>query len=199
MAQFDFYGTWDDSWGIVAAILENKEYSLVPDLLYDKPEPVFVTKFNDIAKELLLQKRNAFLWSPKFSVFPPFMKRIEGGEAAGKFYVGLSVGGPYLRLFLPPSYEEGSVINLVLGSLHCPKWTTKPGTYIAIKPSPELRAGFKEVTAIIKRQLVQSKARPVIWIGQEASRLVEEGRARVFGFQMPGTAAQAGPEGASPT
>src|SRR6266540_1924481 len=113
MAQFDFLGTWNDSWGILAAILGTNDYSLVPDLLYDKPEPLFVTEIDDSAKEMLLNgKRNGFLWSWQFSRFPPVMKRIEGGEAAGKYYVGLGEGGPYLRLVLPGGYEEGGVLNL---------------------------------------------------------------------------------------
>src|SRR5947209_272369 len=101
MAQFDFLGTLDDSWGMLDTILENSEYSLVPDLRYDKPEPLFVTKIDDTVKMMLLDRRNGFLWSREYSRFPPVMRRIEGGEADGKYYVGLSEGGPYLRLVLP--------------------------------------------------------------------------------------------------
>jgi hypothetical protein len=185
MAQFDFVGTWNDSWGILATILENSEYSLVPNLLYESPEPLFVTKIDDLVKAMLLDRGDGFLWSTKFSRFPPVMKRIEGGEAAGKYYVGLSEGGPYLRLTLPACYADEEVINLAPGHLYYPKWTTRPGTHIAIRPSPELRAGFREVKAITERQLVRLKVRPDIWSGQEASRLVEEGRARIHGFERP--------------
>jgi hypothetical protein len=199
MAKFGFLGTWDDSWGIVAAILENKEYSLVPDLKYAKPEPVFVTKLDDTVKAMFLDRANGFLWSTKFSVYPPSMESIEAGQNAGKYYVSLTSGGPYLRLVLPGCYQEGGVINLVPGALYSPNWTTKPGTYIAIKPSPELRAGFKEVKAIIQRQLVRLKGGPYNWIGRDASRLLEERRARIPGLEVPGAAAQADPEGGSPT
>lgn len=194
MAEFDFLGSWSDSWGILAAILANSEYSLVPDLLYDKPEPLFVTTINDSVREMLLDRRNGFLWSTKFSRFPPVMWRIEGGEADGKYHVGLGEGGPYLRLVLPACYEEEGVLNLGLGSLYYPKWTTKPGTKIVIKPSPELRRGFKEVKSVLVRHLVPLKSHPDIWIGQDANRLVEEGRARICGFERP-DASSGGAEG----
>jgi hypothetical protein len=186
MAQFEFLGTWNDSWNILAAILEHSEYSLVPDVKYDKPELLFVTKIDDPVKEMFLDRRNGFIWSTKFSLLPPSMNRIEGGVNVGKYYVSPTEGGPVLRLVLPACYEEGGVINLAPGMLSCPRATIKPGTNVAEKPSPAVRAGFKEVKAIIKRQLVRLKVRADIWSGQEASRLVEENRARIRGFERPG-------------
>jgi hypothetical protein len=186
MAEFDFLATWEDSWRILAAILAVREYSLVPDLHYDKPEPLFVTTLDDPVKEMLQERRNGFIWSAKFSVFPPTMKRTEGGEAAGGYYVSLSEGGPYLRLVLPVCYEEGRIMNLGPGSLYYPKWTINPRTNAIVKPSPELRMGFKAVKAIIKKHLVRLKERPDIWGGQEASRLLDEHRARIRGFERPG-------------
>jgi hypothetical protein len=186
MAQFDFLGSWNDSWDIVAAILENKDLRLVPDLRYDKPEPLFATALDDSLKAMLLDRGNGFLWSTRFSRYPPVMGRIEGGEAAGKYTVSLTRGGPYLRLGLPFCYEEGGVINLAAGSLYYPSWFLNPEATVSEKASPELRAGFKDVKAVIRRHLVRLKSRPDIWSGREASRLVEGGRARVRGFERPG-------------
>ena len=187
MAQFNFLGTWNDSWGILAAILAHSEYSFVPDLYYDSPEPLFLTKIDYGLKEMLLDRRNGYIWSTKFSVDTLGMLSTKEGQNAGKYSVGSTEGGPVLRLVLPPCYEQGGVINLGPGMLSCPRWTIKPGTYDAKKPSAELRAGFKEVKAILKRQLVRLKVRPDIWSGQEASRLVEEGRAKIHGFERPRT------------
>lgn len=195
MAEFRFFGTWNDYWGILDAILSHREYSLVPDLLYDKSEPVFITTLDDPAKEMLRVKGSGYLWSTKFSRWPPVMKRIEGGEADGKYYVMLGEGGPCLHLVSPACYEEGGVLMLDFGELYYPKWTTAPGTNIAIEPSPELRQGFQEVKTIIKRQVVRLKVSPDLrelvelkvgpghWSGRQASRMLEEGRARIQGFE----------------
>ena len=186
MGQLSFLGTWSDSWGILEAIFATKEYSLVPDLYYDKPEPFFATQVDDTLKSMLLDRINGYIWSTKFALYPPWMERTEAGKNAGKYSVSETREGPCLRLVLPACYEEGGFINLAPGMLSSPRWTIKPRTNVPEKPSPELRAGFKEVKAIIKRQLVRLKVRPDIWSGQEASRLVEEGRARIHGFERPG-------------
>ncbi len=186
MAQFQFLGTWDDSWGILDAILEHPEYSLVPDLYYDKPEPLFVTKIGDAAKRMLLDRRNGFIWSTKFSLYSPNLKQVKEGQNAGKYYVDPTGQGPVLRLVLPACYEEGGVINLAPAMFSCPRWTVKPGTYDAMKASPELREGYKEVKAVIRKQLVRLKVRPDIWSGREASRLVDQNQARIHGFERPG-------------
>lgn len=39
MAQFDFLGTWKDSWSIISAVLEPQDVCLIPDLKYEQPQP----------------------------------------------------------------------------------------------------------------------------------------------------------------
>jgi hypothetical protein len=185
MAEFRFRGTWNDSWGIVTALLEDSAYSLVLDRSYDKPEPQVVTRLDESVKALLEYKRSVLVWSTKYSRWPPVMKRLEGGEAKGTYYVMLTKGGPFLHLVLPPCYEEGGALHLGIGDLYYPKWTIAPGSDIAVEPSPELRQGFKEVKAVITRQLVGLRGHPHIWIGQEANRLVEEGQAILDELQKP--------------
>ncbi len=82
-----------------------------------------------------------------------------------------------------PCYEDGGATQLAPGALYSPPWTIKPGSSVREKPSAEVRKGFTAVKALIKRQLVRLKVRPDIWSGREASRLVEEGKARINGFE----------------
>ena len=183
MAQFDFFGTWNDWWGILGHILATKVYSLIPDLKYDKPEPLFVTKVDDSVKTMILDRRNGFIWSPIFSRFPLSMELIKEGQNAGKYFVSPTRGGPCLRLVLPPCYEEDRIIHLGRGMLSCPKWTITPFTKVPEKPSAELRLGFKEVKEIIKNRIVYLKDPFKIWIGQHGKELVEEGRAVIDGIE----------------
>jgi hypothetical protein len=111
------------------------------------------------------------------------MERINEGKNKGKYYVSLTKGGPYLRLVLPPCYEEDGVVKLAPGMLSSPRRTINPQTNAIENPSPELQKGFNEVKAIIKRQLIRVKLRPDIWIGKEANRLLEQNRARICGFE----------------
>jgi hypothetical protein len=185
MAKFSFLGTWNDSWDILDALFATGEYSLLPDLDYDNPEPIFATRLDDALKDIMLVHRDGYLWSPKFSLYPPGMWRVEEGEKAGKYNVDSWRGGPCLRLFLPACYIENGAIQLAPGALYSPKWTIKPGSDVPESPSAAVRKGFQAVKALIKRQLVRLKARPDIWSGREASRLVEQGQATIHGFERP--------------
>jgi hypothetical protein len=183
MAKFSFLGTWNDSWGILDALFGTGEYSLVPDIDYDKPEPIYATRLDDELKAMMLVHVNGYLYSPRFSLYPPGMWRVPRGEKAGKYEIDPWCGGPCLRLFLPGCYEEGGAIQLPPGALYSPPWTIKPGSGVQEKPSLAVRKGYSEVRALIKRQLVRLKARPDIWSGREASRLVEQGQATIHGFE----------------
>ncbi len=93
MAKFSFLGTWNDSWGILDALFRTGEYSLVPDIDYDEPEPIFAARLDDELKGMMRIHRGGYLWSPRFSLYPPVMWRVPEGEKAGKYNVDSWRGG----------------------------------------------------------------------------------------------------------
>ena len=144
MAQFDFLGSWDDSWRIMASILGINHIRVIPNLKFDRAEPTFISILDEGAKALLLQWRFVCLFSTKFSRFPPEMHRIEGGVNSGKYSVDLAAGGPGLGLSLPACYEKDGRWNLACGMLYYARNTLNRETGLWEKPTPELVAGYKK-------------------------------------------------------
>ena len=180
MAQFPFLGTWDDSWAVMASILQVEHLKVIPDLKYDRPEPGLITVLDNPAKELLMGWRFVFLWSAKFSRFPPVMERTEDGADAGKYTVDLVAGGPGLALGLPPCYERGGILNLAPGSLYYAKHWFNSETELWEKPTPELRAGFREVIARIRLHVTARHEFDVkMPIGHQALSLLREKKAKI--------------------
>lgn len=183
MAQFDFLGSWDDSWQIMASILQIGHISVIPDLWYERPEPIFIKALDHEAKDILRDRRNMFLWSTKFSRFPPTMVRMEGGEKRGKYYLRLSGGGPGLQFTLPACYEKDGLWNLAVAHLEYQRETLNPETEQWEKPTPELIAGYKEVKEILLPHLVARHEFALhVPIAHDALRLLREGQARIAGF-----------------
>lgn len=96
MAQFDFAGTWDDSWRLLDAVLAPRDLSLIPDMAFATPEPVFFTALDDSLKAILRERRRVFLWSSKWCRFPASLAPHPAKELAGTYYVRFDVGGPLL-------------------------------------------------------------------------------------------------------
>ncbi len=184
MGQFDFLGTWNDSWNLLGEILKRNDVKFVPDLKFNGPKPLYITYLDEEAKEVLRDRRNLYIWG-SFSIFPPCLDRIEEGQNAGKYSVWLAGGGPGLGLTLPACYEEGGLLNLGTGDLSYPKFTFNPNTNLWEPPSPALKAGYKDIKARIKRHLVRHKLKTFIWIGKEALQLVKQNKAKITGFELP--------------
>lgn len=182
MAQLNFFGTWDDSWRILGAILEHPEFCILPDSRYSDSAPFEGRVLDTTLKQLCAERGAAYIWSSSFSVSPPFMVRVEEGKNAGKFFLDLSYGGPGLALHLPGCYEKDNRVQLTPGSLWYPKKTFDSQSQLWKPPSFELKAGFRAVRDIIKRQLVElTNGANRILVGSDARRIIEENRADVHG------------------
>lgn len=192
MTEFSFLGSWQDSWDILDSIFEGGEFTAIPDLKYASPEPLHINRLDDNVKSMLRDRRHLFIWGKSFSLFPPSFQRIEGEAQAGRnsmwYSIYLPEGGPGLELTLPAYYEESGVLNLGPGTVACPRLWFNRETKMWLRPTAELKAGFKEVRSRIKRHLVHCKERPDIWIGHDAARVLDEKNARIIGFERPSVA-----------
>jgi hypothetical protein len=194
MAQFDYLGTWQDSWAILNAILEPGDVRLIPDLkylksrpnfrYYTKPEPLIFTSLNDELKEIMLVRRAGFLFSDKFSRSPPWFDSIEI-DGQKQYYVRSSCGGPCLDLTLPACYEAEGLLKLASAHLYYARHTWNPATEVWEPPSLELRAGYKEILNRMKRHLVRHRFHMDIWTGRDALQLLQHNKARITGFERP--------------
>lgn len=182
MSDFVFFGTWDDSWQVLAAILEYPGYSIIPDSRYTDSVPFRTSTVNTELKKMCRERGAAFIWSTAFSLLPPVLVRIEEGKNAGKYFLDLSRGGPGLGLHLPGCYEQNGKTQLAPGSLWYPKKTFDVQSREWTPASASLRLGYREVRANIKNQLVPLQVETTrILIGEVAKGLVENGQACLHG------------------
>ena len=111
MREFAFFGTWKDSWAVLEAIEQLGMFWMVPDLWYERPEPLLYQHVDDSLKGMLTERRRLFLWSAAFaSEFPPL--REGSGATRGRYRVPTAIGVPLLQLVVPPCYEKDGVRNV---------------------------------------------------------------------------------------
>jgi hypothetical protein len=188
--QFEFLGTWNDSWGVLEAILARGDATLIPDLWYEEAKPLVFAAVDETLKGLLHQRRRVYVWSTAFSKFPPGLERQGSGPKAGKYFVRLSLGGPGLELTLPACFEAEGLINLNFGSLSYAKETFNPETGRWEKPSSQLKAGYDDVRSRLCSHVLKRESG--VWTGLDATHLLNTGRARIAPQQAaPGLGAQA--------
>ena len=106
MRQFDFWGSWDDSFAIIAAILGTGKAVAFPSKPYKEPKARFFDKLTPELQEIAKDRGKLFLWLPGISdPIPIQFERWDSGIYAGQYFV--TDDGPYLNLALPGCYEEG--------------------------------------------------------------------------------------------
>src|SRR4051812_44477327 len=128
MREFYFYGSWDDSFAIIGAILDTGRVTAFASKPYMEPKARFFNKLTPELQEIARARGALRLWLPGISSFPLQFGRWDSGVYAGQYFV--TDGGPYLNLSLPGCYEEGpegpgpatgvgGPIRLAAGCLSC--------------------------------------------------------------------------------
>jgi hypothetical protein len=184
MPQFDYLGTWEDSWGILQAIARPGDVRFVPDLHYEEPHPFLIRDIDDALKVILKERPSVFIWSTMFSKYPPYLERIDSGRDAGLYYVDISRGGPGLHLTLPACYREDDNLHLAPGMLSCQRLWLNPGTERWEKPNKDVKLGYKAIVARMKTQLECYRAHVDIWAGSGALRELQQKKATIHGFGL---------------
>lgn len=180
MAQFNYLGTWDDSWTILAAVLARGDIRIIPDRWYETEFPSTYNLLNNELKSIVEHKRRIYLFSSAFSILPPFLVRQNRGLMTGKYSVQEEYAGPLLSLTLPACYNEGGYVNLNFGELSYPSRIIDPRTLKVEIPSQAVLAAYNDIRIRLKRVLHRHKL-PKNWIqiGPDALRLLRKGDARI--------------------
>lgn len=187
MREFYFYGVWEDSFAVLAAILNTGKATAFADRPHPEPKARFFERFTPEFQEVAKERGGFYLWLPGISSLPLEFGRWDSGIYAGKYYV--SGGGPYLTLLLPGCYEEGSegprrptgtgsVIKLGAGCLSCPHeiYVDNPGIVVKVpKAAQERDEEFRKIIKAHCKRYGPKKR----YVGRNAIQLLEEGRAEV--------------------
>lgn len=185
MAEFQFYGTWDDTWRVLKRILAREGTAFVADLAYHFPRPVWIRHLTSQAKEILHRRRRVYVFGEDFSLRPPCLVQPMTGSVAGKHFVYLAGGGQGLELALPNCQLDEGVWQLDAGRLTYPHefWDAERGRWE--KPTTALKAAFTDVKARMRTELEQHLPIRDLWIGPAAWDLVTAGKARIRVLTLP--------------
>lgn len=183
MAQFDFLGSWDDSWKLVDSLLNRPGTTLYLDYWYKEPVRLCIKQLAMREKELLRKHKGVFICGEDFSLLPPQFSKVGNGEVL--YRLRENEGGPCLDLGLPACYERDGIINLAHGMFSYSHTYLNPESQQWEPASPQVIAAYKEIQGLFKQHLVRHKFHKYIWTGRHALQLIQSGKARIRGFGLP--------------
>ncbi len=181
MAEFHFYGSYDDTLQILQALLRYDGIAFTPRLNYPGPIP---PSFHDVTNELrdaIHINRGLILTGP-FSETPLVLQEITGGKYDGTFVLDTTRGGPFLELELPMCKKlDGVHWHLGPGSLFHPRefWDESGNNRIPLSGSSKAAYEFlvNAIKSVVRRKKIGESTR---WIGPSAISLLDRAEALIL-------------------
>lgn len=189
MAQFDFYGTWEDSLTFLETLVRLDRFTFVVDMWYTEPVPFQFKTLTDEVVAVVRKRTRVYLWADEYSRFPPYF-----GEPTDELWmINPTHGGPALDLSLPACFEREGKLCLASGNLFYQPQYCNPETGEWYKPPEALKRAYYEVRALLRKGMVKRYVRsrtvvngaikPTIeplWIGPNAMALLEKSEAGIL-------------------
>ena len=188
MREFYFYGSWEDSFAILEAILGTGKALAFYDRPYPEPKARFFDKLTPELREIAGTHGGFGLWLPGISDPVPLrFARWDSGVFAGQYFV--TGDGPYLNLSLPGCYAQGpegsrsaaganGLLKLAAGCLSCAHEFYLPEPGIVVKMPRAAQEVNDELVKIIKAHCKRFGPKKR-WVGHHARMLLEDGKAEV--------------------
>lgn len=175
MAEFEYFGTWADSWAMLTDIMKLDDYELLVDDFYEVPNAALYGLADAALETSVKLVPKVLLFGPFSKCGPVFIKQT-AGEKAGQYYAAYNKGGPFLDLSLARETDSGLV---GIGSLSYGTEFLDPGTGAWLKPAPEVRHAFNGIKSAMRRRLTKMTLRRPFWIAQDALLRLERGELRI--------------------
>lgn len=190
MADFYFYGTWEDSWRYMEILACMRRFTFVVDMWYTEPIPVQFETLTDEVKDIVYKQRGLYLWSKEFSRFPPIFGKP---TSSGLMRIHLSESGPALDLVLPACFEYEGRLSVGLGWFGYQPQYQNPETGEWYKPPEALKRTYQEIRTLLRKNMVKRFVRSriitghgirptidTLWLGRDAAALLETGKADIL-------------------
>jgi hypothetical protein len=190
MADFFFYGTWEDSWMYLETLVHLERFTFAIDMWYAEPAPFQFETMTDEVENIVRKRRRLYLWSSEYSRFP-FV--FSAPTSNGLMMIDPTVSGPVLDLSLPDCFDVEGRLSIGLGSLGYQPQYENPETGELYKPPEALKQAYKEIRALLQKGMVKRFARsrsitefgikPAVeslWVGANAVTLLETGTADIL-------------------
>jgi len=171
MAEFNYLGTWNDSFRILEDLLRYPGIRAYVDQPYANEHPPSFTVLTDEIKEQLRRWDRVFLFGD-YSTYPPLLHPRENGPQAGMFFLSPIRGGPHLGFDLAKEQMLDGKLTLFPGGLQSQPWYMVEPDHFE-DATPELRTAYFDLQKVMKRHLTRYKESA--WMGKEALRRFESG------------------------
>jgi len=182
MAQFDYYATWNDDWGLLECLLHVTHAVLVPNKWYEQDQVDVYEHLTDELKSILHRRG-------QLMVFPPFARidakaglyKHTDGPFPGWYTVRPDSFGENLQWSLSGEFIMDGTTSLSNGILSCMSeyWNHENDAWQ--KPSHELVQFYRHVRALFRKQMTKVDVDGVgLWMGSEAKSLYQSGQAQVM-------------------
>lgn len=180
MAEFSYFGDWNDAWFILEIIMSVPGLRFVPDIIYKKQKVVYFEDF-DSYRRSVRHPSKGYIWGPFSEVRPVFFNIGESGKSKnGDKYVIDLIGGGMKFQFQPCGlYDLGDFTNISIGSISYQQWYFRGNSEETVFPDARLKDAYRQITNRLKRYLIRKKIKRSFWIGPSALKLVQAGEAKI--------------------
>ncbi len=189
MAEFDFYGTWEDVWSLVQKLTDLGQFTFVVDKPYTEPMAFEFTNFSADLEAMLCARPRVYLLSEEYSRFP-----LQFHEARGHWMIDELSSGPTLDLCLPICFERDGKLCLYQGYLGHLACYQDPETGQWYKAPQALKRAYEKTRALLRKGMAKRylgcrswtplgdyKPRAdLFWIAQSAMAMMDSGLAGIL-------------------
>jgi hypothetical protein len=185
MAEFSFYGTWDDSRTYLERLAQLQQFTFVINKAYAEPTPMEFTAITDETWAWVQRHPFLLLWSAEYSRFPPIFDR----PVRGFMRISVFRSGPAIEVSLPRPLEQDGQLRIHAGDIMYQARYQDPDSRGWYDSPKTIRSTFNVTRSLLRKFLVRRYVRveavrcgrirlqPIpVWIGHAAHRLLEEHR-----------------------
>ena len=192
MAEFNFFGTLNDTLEILKRIKQLDDFKFVANKRYKEPNPLYFEDFTIETLEKIYQNYDLFLWSNSYSQFPPSFDTPNG---IGEMRIQVFDSGPMIELYFPSQLKQDGMIYLRSGHIMYQPLYINPTDNSRYKTPEPLKSMFNKIKSLIIKLSVKryipieifsikivewlSCSEP-IWIGPDAYYLLENSLAEIL-------------------
>lgn len=189
MAEFDFFGTWNDTINLLKIIYETKNAKVVAKKAYRSPKEK-VIDFNNKTDIELIRKNYSVIIFPE--LIPTQDICFSYITSRKNYVIDLFRSGPIIDVGLADKFGEEGDYRLGMGHIQIPPYFIDPKSNKQYSPPNELKNYYLLIKRKFQKILIrkffkyekfvnnefQQKILP-IWLGKDAMRLLKEKKAYI--------------------
>ena len=190
MAEFQFYGTWNDARSCLEAITALGPFTFVLDKWYAEPIPKQFTVLDENSIEAVRKDPGVYVLSAHYTRFPV---RFGRPTPTGLMRIWSTESGVSLHLSLPTEHDHQGRLRVGMGLLSYQAEYHDPVTGQRYMASEELKRVYAHIRSVLRRQMVKRYVASTIvqkgcfiptverlWIGRSAIALLDAGQADIL-------------------